>query len=303
MRLLDALTNQPISHHRFEVLVGLDGENSPASHPRARFLELPQQGPAATRNALIEQAQGDVIIFLNDDVIPEPDLLEHHIRAHEELQSNDLVLGSAPWVIREDDSLFDRLIRETSLVFFYDAMNEDERSRDWGFRHAWTLNLSLRTEFARQVRFEERLPRAMFEDLEWGYRLAESFGSRVLYRPEAVVTHDHRYTPGGYLVRERQLGAQALALAAINPLCANEVFRREVRDPEFIRECKRMNAKESEVAFVLEREFDDLARRSPESESDIRALYQRFLPLKRFWWRQGLVEEAIRVGLISTLAA
>ena len=303
MRLLDALSNQTIDDHRFEVLVGLDGETSPGSHTRVGFLELPHRGPAATRNALVDEARCERILFLNDDVIPDAKLLEYHIRAHEELHSNDMVLGSAPWLIPSEDTLFDRLIRETSLVFFYNAMNETERGRDWGFRHAWTLNLSLRTELARQVRFEERLPRAMFEDLEWAYRLAQAFGSRVLYRPEATVTHDHRYTPRGYLDRERQLGAQAIALAEINPSCAAAVFRRDVREPEFVRQCKRECAQEGEVALVLEREFEDLARRSPDSKSEIEALYQRFLPLKRYWWRQGLVEEAVRVGLISTLAA
>lgn len=307
-RLLTALTRQTLHAHRFEVLVGLDGEASPVSHPRARILRLQHRGPAATRNTLVAIAQGEVILFLNDDVIPEPDLAERHLAAHRELGPADLVLGSAPWVVPEGDTLFDRLIRETSLIFFYDAMNEVERDRDWGFRHAWTLNLSLRTDIARQCPFDERLRRAMFEDLEWGYRLALSHGSRVLYRPGARVTHDHRYTPADYLARERRLGAEALTLAAVNPACAEAIFRRDIRDAEFVRECRRLIAQEQEVAFVLEREFLDLAHApvsaGAHSGADIPALYQRFVPLKRHWWRQGLVEAAARApGLGSTWAA
>lgn len=306
-RLLDALSRQSIQQHRFEVLVGLDGQTPPASQPDsrafARFIQLPHRGPAATRNALIEQAKGQVILFLNDDVTPASDLLEHHLRAHETITPTDLVLGSAPWIVPPSDTIFDRLIRDSSLVFFYDRMDQHEPNQDWGFRHAWTLNLSIRTENARRIRFEERLPRAMFEDLEWGYRLAHTLGSRVLYRPEAVVTHDHRYTLAGYLERERHLGGQSLALAKINPDCAHAVFGRDVRDPGFIRECAQMCALERETCNALAGEFDELAGRPSHSVKDIKEVYQRFLPLKRHTWRQGLVEEAIRLGLVSTLAA
>lgn len=310
-RLLDALSRQSIQQHRFEVLVGLDGQTPPASQPDsrafARLIQLSHRGPAATRNALIEQAKGHVILFLNDDVTPAPDLLEHHIRAHEGISPADLVLGSAPWFVPQSDTVFDRLIRETSLVFFYDRMDRHDASRDpnkdWGFRHAWTLNLSLRTENARRIRFEERLPRAMFEDLEWGYRLAHTLGSRVLYRPEAVVTHDHRYTLAGYLGRERHLGGQSLALAEINPDCAHAVFGRDVRDPGFIRECSQMCAQEQETCDALAREIEELASKPSNSVTDIKDVYQRFLPLKRHTWRQGVIEEAVRLGLVSTLAA
>ena len=303
MRLLDALTDQTLDAHRFEVLVGFDGSASPDPHPVARYLELPHRGPAATRNTLINEAKGRFLLFLNDDVLPASDLLDTHLRAHESLHANDLVLGSAPWAIGADDTLFDRLIRETSLIFFYDAMNEAERDRDWGFRHAWTLNLSLRTDLAKECRFDERLTRAMFEDLEWAYRLAHTHGSRVLYRPEATVTHEHRYTPTHYLEREKALGAQAISLASINPACASAIFRRKIRDTGFVRECKGLCAQDAEVCFVLEREFEDLAHKPASSTTDIQALYQRFLPLKRFWWRQGLIAAATEEGLASMSAA
>ena len=303
MRLLDALADQSLDAHRFEVLVGLDGSASPDPHPRARYLELPHRGPAATRNTLISEAKGRFLLFLNDDVLPARDLLETHLRAHESLQPNDLVLGCAPWAIDPDDTLFDRLIRETSLIFFYDAMNEVERNRDWGFRHAWTLNLSLRTDIAKECQFDERLTRAMFEDLEWAYRLEHTHGSRVLFRPEAIVTHEHRYTPSDYIQREKALGAQALTLAAINPACASAIFRREIRNTEFVRECKRLCTQDAEVCFVLEREFEALAHKPASATTDIQALYQLFVPLKRYWWRQGLIAAATEEGLASMSAA
>lgn len=302
-RLLAALEGQTLPGHRFEVLVGLDGEASPVSHPRATFLHLPHRGPAATRNALIAGAKAPLILFLNDDVIPDAGLLEAHLRVHGSLRPADLVLGSAPWATHGDDTLFDRLIRETSLVFFYDAMTDADPGRDWGFRHAWTLNLSLRTDLARRFPFDERLTRAMFEDLEWAWRLARYAGSRVLYRPEARVTHDHRYTPGGYLQRERALGAQALALAEVNGPCARDIFRDDVRSAAFVRKCERESTLHAELCARLEPEFYALADRAAGTSAAVGELYQRFLPLKRRAWRQGLIAAARELGLASTCAA
>lgn len=302
-RLLDALGRQTIDPARFEVIVGLDGSPCPAPHPGATFLKLDYRGPAATRNAIVACAQGETILFLNDDVVPEPRLLEAHLCAHRELGACDLVLGAAPWAIGHDDTLFDRLIRETSLVFFYNAMNTHERERDWGYRHAWTLNLSLRAELARRCPFDERLRRAMFEDLEWAYRLAKGSGSRVFYRPEALVLHDHRYTPGGYLERERALGAQALALAEVNPGCAQDIFKRDIRETAFVRECVRLCEQEAGACRALERQFADLANHAPDGATDMAALHSRFLPLKRHAWRQGFIAAACEAGLASTSAA
>jgi hypothetical protein len=52
------------------------------------------------------------------------------------------------------------------------------RPRDWGWRHAWTLNLSVRTDAVNEVGgFSTALPGAAFEDVELGWRLRERFGS------------------------------------------------------------------------------------------------------------------------------
>ena len=63
-------------------------------------------GAAAARNAGIEVASGDLIMFLDDDVVPTPDLLAEHIKHHESTAAV-AVLGPmltpadfdmAPWV-------------------------------------------------------------------------------------------------------------------------------------------------------------------------------------------------------------
>lgn len=207
-----------------EVIVSIDGPDLPASaglFPEVQFLTGPKVGPGGARNRGIDLARGDLILFLNDDVEADPGLLDAHRAAHAS-GSVRMVLGSAPWAVPTDDRVIDRLLRETSLIFFYNKMDDADPERDWGFRHAWTLNLSLPKAIV--SRFDARLEQPMFDDLEWASRVRGATGAPVIYRPAARVTHHHRYTPGALLRREALLGHQAARLHSVNPTCAGSVF-------------------------------------------------------------------------------
>ncbi len=91
-RTLLALARQGLSAERFEVLVICAGCTDGTVHMchelssdlpyRLRVIEQSNTGLAAARNRGVEEAQAQLIVFLNDDVVPEPALLATHIRAH-----------------------------------------------------------------------------------------------------------------------------------------------------------------------------------------------------------------------------
>ncbi len=246
---LDALTRQSAGSGNFEILLGVDGPDSGESELAARILDdrvpyrvlssADPRGPGATRNALLEHASGHTILFLNDDVVPTWDLVERHIDAHAHVggagrfEHGAMILGSAPWRVLEPDRVIDRLVRETSLIFFYDQMT-GPRGRDpdldWGFRHAWTLNLSVPRAAVRAVGgFDVSLDAPAYEDIELGFRLRERFDMPVLFRPGALVEHVHRYEPPDLLRREAVLGYQSHALAGASPACARAIFGHDPR--------------------------------------------------------------------------
>ncbi|MEM8757958.1 MAG: glycosyltransferase family 2 protein, partial [Planctomycetota bacterium] len=266
-RLLQSLEQQTLPRVDFEVLVGVDGGSKHAQPspigPCDAVLSLPAGGPAATRNALVRRSTGDLVLFLNDDVVADPGLLERHATTHSELAGGAMVLGAAPWRIEPQDTIFDRLIRETSMVFFYDRMDAADapvqNDHDWGYRHAWTLNLSAPRSIAAEHRFDERLTRPMFEDIEWAWRAGRDMPCPVLYRPEARVVHAHRYEPADYLRRERELGRQAVRLAEINPGCAAETFRGDLLDPAFIDRCQQRIEQDAAAVEPLVESFRLLA--------------------------------------------
>ncbi len=219
-----------------EILISVDGIecaghavpelSSWACSERRKVVVGPQSGPGSTRNRALVHSKNEIILFLNDDVIASPNLVQAHRDAHaKRLQASEpdaIMLGDAPWAIAPDDRVIDRLMRETSWVFFYDQMNNDDPEHDWGFRHAWTLNLSIPRKICEQ--FDSRLAQPMFDDLEWAFRVKSKHQAKVLYLPSAKVTHYHRYQPERVYRREVLLGHQAAHLFAVNSELASSIF-------------------------------------------------------------------------------
>lgn len=303
-RCVGALAHQTAARSQYDIIVGIDGPDTgeaeavAAIDAAARVIACPKRGPAATRNTLIEHAQADLILWLNDDVVPAPDLVAQHLARHSDLDGRDaMVLGAAPFAVTQPDRLFDRLIRETSMVFFYDQMNADDPDRDWGYRHAWTLNLSMPTGPIRRIGgFNASLAAPAFEDLECANRLSTHAGMPVLYHPAARVVHEHRYEPAQYLARERSLGREAVGLARVAPACAQSLFGRDLLDPRELDTARTIVERLARDADRCEPSFLELAAMpadaiaGPHADQLVSLLYQQHLLLKRVRWHEGALD-------------
>jgi GT2 family glycosyltransferase len=154
-----------------------------------RWFAQNNQGAAAARNRGVAQAQGALVVFLDDDVVPDRDLLRTHARAHDTHTENLVVIGPmltptdwrlAPWSRWSQDRLAEQ----------YAAMAQAR----WAPtpRQFYTGNASLaRRQFELSGGFDTRFRRA--EDVELGYRLAER-GLRFVFCPEAVGYHYEQRT-------------------------------------------------------------------------------------------------------------
>lgn len=88
-----------------ELVVAVDGSEDGSVEwlaERARddarlvVLDLPNRGAGPTRRAGIENATGEVILLMDDDVIAEPGLVGGHLRHHLDGDDGRLVLGYMP---------------------------------------------------------------------------------------------------------------------------------------------------------------------------------------------------------------
>jgi glycosyltransferase involved in cell wall biosynthesis len=310
---ITALARQTLAPDRFEILIGLDGPDAEseaaarAAAPHLRSLRITtceRQGYNAVRNALLKQARGRYLLSLNDDVIPEPALLEIHLREQQQAESRGqpaIITGYSPWKLHADDTLFDRLVRETSMVFFYDRMLQHPKpsDHDWGFRHCWGLNFSAPLAMVREVGGFTAIPLAYgYDDIEIAWRLQQRYRTPVLFRPEARAEHDHRYSPREVLDRELKLGQAAWHFAKLNPAFAQAVFGRDITAEAELAYPREFIQREQSAADRLERTFLRLADipaaaiEGPHAPALIEALYQQHLLLKRHTWRRGLLSAA-----------
>jgi hypothetical protein len=191
-------------------------------------------------------------------------------------------------------------------VFFYDRMDERldagevDSLYDWGFRHAWLLNLSAPAALVREVGGFTVFPVTYgYEDDEFAFRCQAAHSTPVLYEPRALARHDHRLTPGDYLAREYKLGFAAWGFAREAPACALAMFGRDIASEDELTYSREYIERERTTADRLRETLCEFAETptdavpdqcSPAGSVVLRALYEQHLLLKRWEWRRGLVD-------------
>ena len=171
-RLLRALARQTLPPSKFEVIVVADGCRDDsvvrlraAEWPfRLTVLEQPSSGAAVARNRGAERAEGDVLLFLDDDVEPEPDLLRAHVAIHSE-NATLVALGTLRPVVVENGFF------GIALRGWWEEMSEPVR--ELGHRYSCFDLLSghvsiRRSNFNALGGFDSTL--RCREDYEFGYR-------------------------------------------------------------------------------------------------------------------------------------
>jgi GT2 family glycosyltransferase len=244
VRLLDALAAQTHPADDLEVIVVDDGSTDGTDHTlraarppyRLRHFKQANSGPGAARNLGVAQARGELIVFFDDDVVPDRSAITAHVAAHR-VAANTVVIGpmlppgSWPrpaWIRWEEDKLLQQY--SAMLVGAYACTP----------RQFFTANASIeRRRFVDAGGFDPTFARA--EDVELGYRLRD-LGSRFAFDPRAAVTHyprrtfaSWRRTPYQYgrgdVAMQRDKGHEALGLAF------GEFHRRHVLNRTLARLC------------------------------------------------------------------
>jgi GT2 family glycosyltransferase len=192
-----------------------DWLNTQSEDTALRCIRQPNSGPAKARNRGVEEAAGEIVIFLGDDTEPQPGWLMAHLEEHRLHGCGDklAVLGYTTFP-KEIDSPFLRFINEHGAQFGY-LLIEDPGSV--GFNFFYTSNISLsRKEFVRLGGFREDFPAAAWEDIEFAYR-AVSDGLRIRYQPRARTVHHHCIRPRTFCRRQRTSGRSAAIFASLHP--------------------------------------------------------------------------------------
>jgi GT2 family glycosyltransferase len=219
LRVLNALAYQETSPSTFEVVVICDGDTDSsaaacrvltASVPYClRILEQDTQGPAAARNQGVKAAIGDVIVFLDDDVLPDPTLIASHLAAHD---GRGNVASIGPLLPPADVALsLWGAWEERKLCRQYDDMAAGRWRAT--YRQFYTGNAAVRREHILAVGgFDPSFKRA--EDVELALRLRER-GTEFIFLPEARGWHYVQRSFQAWLRVPAAYGAADVAMARI----------------------------------------------------------------------------------------
>ena len=206
---IPALLKQQAGDFTYEVIFVANGSSDAtdsilkgvvASHPETfRYFWIePTGGPSAPRNVGIRAATGDVVIILDDDVAPDPDLVLRHVEFHRQhAEPHQAAVGQVyvpPHMLEDPMSIF-------HSHYSYDRLRNAELLTYFDF---WTCNVSLKREFMlSRGMFNEHVP--YFEDIEVAHRL-EKAGMHLYFVPLAQGQHLHQSTPAKLADRAFAIG-------------------------------------------------------------------------------------------------
>ena len=233
---LAALEGQSYPRDLFEVVVVDDGSEPPLVAPPSplavKVVRLPRRGfgIARARNAGVGAAAGDIVLFLDSDMLAEPGWLAAHARWHH-VVGDALTVGLRAYVdvegldavaVREAGGKLHALLRgrpvQPAEIHGHLLRTADLTTRaDDPYRTVMGCNFGIGRDFHRRIGgSDESFARWGFEDVELGYR-AFAYGGLIVPLREAFAWHQGRRGAAEGARKERDLKLQRAKLAHLVP--------------------------------------------------------------------------------------
>jgi glycosyltransferase involved in cell wall biosynthesis len=181
-----------------EIVVVVDGstdgsiellEEIAAQHPKLRPLWIENRGEGGARQVGLEASRGDIVVFLDDDVVAAPGLVEGHVR-RQRTQANMVVLGYMPLRLQARQRGRDAALRRYAATY-EEHCSLWEAKPERILQHFWAGNFSMRRADALSVGLRSpRLPRdAYHQDYDFGLRCSEA-GLHGCFDRDIRATHE-----------------------------------------------------------------------------------------------------------------
>jgi GT2 family glycosyltransferase len=192
--------------------------------PRVRPIRIPNSGEGRARQAGAEKATSEIVVFLDDDVLPHEGLISGHLAAHGD-RMDLLVLGYMPIRLSE---------RQAGAATHIYAREYENRVADYVRRpdaileHLWAGNFSLTRAHAISLpMYCDQFSGLYFPDRELGLRCAES-GLVGRFDRYLEATHMHERSTRDFFRDAVRQGAGSVAIASLHPESSSTTGRRRI---------------------------------------------------------------------------
>ena len=212
LKALEAYCRQTAEAEIREILVIDDGSTdatveavagfSKTSPIAIRCVANPKKGQASARNHGIREAQGNLILLADDDIIPAPALVAEHVAWNRKYpDENCAVLGHVDWAPEVHPTPFMEWLGRDGVLFGFGRLSPGE---EVGANYSYFCNTSIKKSFLLKAgMFDENFRAYGYEDTELAYRLFRQ-GLRVRYNPRAVGYHYKHFSYAEARRRDRK---------------------------------------------------------------------------------------------------
>lgn len=207
-----------------ELIVVIDGSSDGTAEALAqincpfpvKLIAQANGGIAHARNRGAEQASGEILLFLDDDMIAQPDLIEQHVRSYGE--GADAVLGHIPL----DEGSPPGFLAD-DVAIYADSMLADFAGQPLD---VFGGQLSVRRSVFEEIGgFDEEFTAgacAGNEDADFGVKLIAKY--RLHHNPAAVTRQRYVVSLSENMRRVRRHAAADVLFAAKHPVLAPQLF-------------------------------------------------------------------------------
>jgi len=167
-----------------------------------RYIKSDTKGLAAGRNVGWRAANGEIIIFCDDDIIAD----RHFVKAHLDGYIDPEIGGVAGRVITQDDIPVSQ-IKQVGTLRRWDGKMVSNFNADFQTEvdHVWGCNMSFRKSLLEKIGgFDERLVgTSSFDDADLALAI-KKLGYRVVFEPKALLKHVYAQNGGCRDLNQRE---------------------------------------------------------------------------------------------------